>query len=233
MANRAGPQRALGTRGQTINADAWPYFDALLRAVVKETGANYDDLITEATRIWARQNYLYVNRNKPGFNPAWPPDDARAFHVAGNAVDFGAGAGYRGTPVQRALHRIGPTLGIFFEISNELWHGAFDKTRAPKTIPTTVAAKTATVITPEEPDMKLIQSPNRGIGVVGPGHAKVLTPEELPYAVRRYGYPSYIGNDREFDLEVAIHSGGVVPAADAAQAAAVLAKLEELQGAVS
>ena len=77
--------------------------------------------------------------------------------------------------------------------------------------------------------MKLIQSPGRGIGVVGPGHAKILTPEELPYAIKRYGYPAYIGNDREFDLEVTIHSGGIIPAADAAQTALVLAKLEELQ----
>ena len=130
--------------------------------------------------------------------------------------------------MQRALHRLGPPLGIFFEIAGELWHGAFDPRRAPKTIPSAVTTKVVAVPTPEEPDMKLIQSPGRGIGVVGPGHAKVLTPEELPYAVRRYGYPAYIGNDREFDLEVAIHSGGIIPAADAAQTAAVLAKLAEL-----
>lgn len=141
MANRPGPQRALGSRGQTINASSWPYFDALLRAVSARTGVNYDTLIVEGTRTYERQAFLYANRFKPGFNPAYPPDSPYAYHVAGDAVDFGAGAGTRGTPVQRALHELGPSFGIFFEVSNELWHGRCDLSRVPNLNPAGSGAK--------------------------------------------------------------------------------------------
>lgn len=138
-----GPQRALGSRGQTINADAWPYFDALIREVSRRTGASYDDLVVEALRTRARQSYLYdgyrFGRIDPStgrkFNPAYPPDSPYAYHVAGDAVDFGAGAGTRGTPVQKALHELGPLYGIFFEVASELWHGRSDPARRPSTIP--------------------------------------------------------------------------------------------------
>lgn len=133
MALTPGPQRALGSRGQTINAEAWPYFDGLIRAVMARCpGVSYDDLVVEATRTKARQAYLYANRNRPGFNPAYPPDSNLAYHVAGDAVDFGARAGTRGSPVQIALHQLGAAFGIFFEVKDELWHGRFDRRRAPK-----------------------------------------------------------------------------------------------------
>lgn len=135
MANRPGPQRALGSRGQTINVSTWPYFDALIRKVSAVTGVAYDTLIVEGTRTYERQKFLYENRNKPGFNPAYPPDSPYAYHVAGDAVDFGAGAGTRGTPVQKALHQYGPTFGIFFEVASELWHGRCDLNRVPNLDP--------------------------------------------------------------------------------------------------
>lgn len=150
MANRPGPQRALGSRGQTINASSWPYFDALLRAVSARTGVNYDTLIVEGTRTYERQAFLYANRFKPGFNPAYPPDSPYAYHVAGDAVDFGAGAGTRGTPVQRALHELGPSFGIFFEVSNELWHGRCDLSRVPNLNP---AGSGATPIENEDDEL--------------------------------------------------------------------------------
>lgn len=149
MANTPGPQRALGTHGQTINASSWPYFDALIRAVVARTGVNYDALVVEGTRTYARQSYLYdgyrYGRIDPStgrkFNPAYPPNSPLAYHVAGDAVDFGAGAGTRGTAVQRALHELGPRFGIFFEVSNELWHGRCDLARVPGTLPSGTGAK--------------------------------------------------------------------------------------------
>lgn len=152
MTNQPGPQRALGSRGQTINASAWPYFDGLIRKVSDVTGVSYDQIIVEGTRTYARQKFLYENRNKPGFNPAYPPDSPYAYHVAGDAVDFGAGAGTRGTPVQKALHQYGASFGIFFEVSNELWHGRCDLSRVPNLDP---AGSGATPIEPEDDDMPL------------------------------------------------------------------------------
>lgn len=62
---------------------------------------------------------------------------------------------------------------------------------------------------PEDTDMKLIQSTNRGIAVIGPGYFKQLTEEELPEAVVLYGMP-VVGNDRQFDLRRAIAVNGDV-----------------------
>lgn len=156
MANSPGPQRALGSRGQTINVSSWPYFDALLKKVSQVTGVSYDTLIVEGTRTRERQAFLYANRNKPGFNPAYPPDSPYAYHVAGDAVDFGAGAGTRGTPVQKALHQYGPSFGIFFEVSNELWHGRCDLRR----VPNLSGASSGAIVFPEseEDDMNEAQS---------------------------------------------------------------------------
>lgn len=164
MANKPGPQRALGSRGQTINASAWPYFDGLLRAVSARTKVSYDNLVVEATRTYARQDYLYKGyiqgRIDPStgrkFNPAYAPNSPYAYHVAGDAVDFGGGAGTRGTPVQRALHELGPSFGIFFEVSNELWHGRCDLRRAPNLS----GASGGAIVFPEdeEDDMNEAQS---------------------------------------------------------------------------
>lgn len=60
--------------------------------------------------------------------------------------------------------------------------------------------------TTQEPTMKLIQEASRGIAVVGPGYYHSLTPEELPYAIKLYGFPTVYGNPREFDLARAIHT---------------------------
>lgn len=136
MTLRPGPQRALGSRGQTINSDAWPYFDAFLLTVSAITGVPYDDLVLEGTRTAERQDYLYRNRNRPGFNPAWPSTSDNAFHMKGDALDVGAGAGRRGSLVQLTCHSLGPQFGIFFELDYELWHARFIKSRAPKTLPT-------------------------------------------------------------------------------------------------
>ncbi|GGL87769.1 hypothetical protein GCM10009706_28000 [Curtobacterium citreum] len=52
--------------------------------------------------------------------------------------------------------------------------------------------------------MKLIQSTNRGIAVVGPGYFRGLkNQEELQAATMAWGQP-VIGNDRQFDVWKAI-----------------------------
>ncbi|MET3637446.1 MULTISPECIES: hypothetical protein [Curtobacterium] len=52
--------------------------------------------------------------------------------------------------------------------------------------------------------MKLIQSTNRGIAIIGPGYFKGLSAgEEVTQAVNLWGSPT-IGNDRQFDVWKAI-----------------------------
>ncbi|MCJ1715036.1 hypothetical protein ACLBWP_14695 [Microbacterium sp. M1A1_1b] len=52
--------------------------------------------------------------------------------------------------------------------------------------------------------MKLIQSTNRGIAVVGAGYFRGLkNQEELQVAIKAWGQP-VTGNDREFDVWKAI-----------------------------
>ncbi|WP_433552357.1 peptidoglycan recognition protein family protein [Micromonospora zamorensis] len=66
-----------------------------------------------------------------------------------------------------------------------------------------------------ENDMKLIQSTNRGIALVGPGYFRVLTTnEEVQQAVLLVGNP-LIGNDRQFDLWRSIAFDGQVKAPSA------------------
>ncbi|GAA0959173.1 M15 family metallopeptidase [Frigoribacterium faeni] len=160
----AGPQVSIGN-GQTINATVAPYLAALTAAVLADpavVAAGITTLTyTEGTRTWARQNYLFVNQGKPGFNPAYSPDRP-SDHQWGNAIDFGSGAGYAGTPVQLALHRLGPIYGFSFPIKNELWHGVCDPATAqPLPAPTL----------PEEEDMidiLLLKAPQER-GIFGSG----------------------------------------------------------------
>ena len=56
--------------------------------------------------------------------------------------------------------------------------------------------------------MKLIQAPNRGIAIIGPGYYKSLSAgEEVTQAVNLWGNPT-IGNDRQFDVWRAIAQQG-------------------------
>lgn len=72
--------------------------------------------------------------------------------------------------------------------------------------------------------MRLIQSPARGIAVVGPGYFKSLNAEMLPVAVACWGNP-YVGNDRQFDLAKAIALQGVPAPLDPAEVAAAVVKV--------
>jgi len=119
MSNRPGPQASIGN-GQTLNADAAVYWHLLVAAVAAACGVWV--IATEGTRTWARQFYLWQNRNSPGFNPAWHPNDPLAFHVAGRCVDVGSGVGYLATLVSRAFYKLAGAYGFRATIAGEPWH---------------------------------------------------------------------------------------------------------------
>lgn len=119
MANRPGIQASIGN-GQTLNADAAVYWRLLVAAVALAVGVWV--VATEGTRTYARQLYLYVNRNRPGFNPAWSPDDPRAYHLSGRAVDVGSGVGYVATAVSKAFYRLAGLYGFRATVKGEPWH---------------------------------------------------------------------------------------------------------------
>ena len=174
MRDYAGPQVAIGN-GQTINATVKPYLDALTAAVLADPAviaAGLTSLVyTEGTRTWARQNYLFVNQDRPGFNAAYSPDRP-SDHQWGNAIDFGSGAGYAGTPVQLALHRLGPRYGFSFPISNELWHGVCDPATA-QPLPSQTPLK-------EDEHMSSIlylKVPSGERGIVGDGYQQAFKDE--------------------------------------------------------
>lgn len=65
----------------------------------------------------------------------------------------------------------------------------------------------------QEDDMAgLIQHKDRGIALIAPGYFKAVTPEELPIAVSRYGWPKIYDDSqvgaREFDLDVSLAVNG-------------------------
>jgi hypothetical protein len=119
MSNKAGPQASIGN-GQTLNADAAVYWHLLVAAVAAACGVWV--VATEGTRTYARQLYLWQNRNRPGFNPAWHPDDSRANHVAGRCVDVGSQVGYVLTLVSIAFYRLAGSYGFRATIPGEPWH---------------------------------------------------------------------------------------------------------------
>lgn len=119
MANTAGAQRSIGN-GQTMNADAAAYALALRALVFAMVGVWV--VFTEGTRTYDRQNYLYVNRTKPGFNPAWPPWSIFAYHMSGRAVDVGSEVGYVKTATSRAFYSVAGAYGFRPTVSGEPWH---------------------------------------------------------------------------------------------------------------
>jgi hypothetical protein len=119
MANTAARQAAIDN-GQTLNADAAIYWQALRVAVHALTGVWV--VATEGTRTYARQLYLWQNRNRPGFNPAWHPDSPYAYHLSGRAVDVGSGVGFILTLVSKAFYSIAGQYGFRATVPGEPWH---------------------------------------------------------------------------------------------------------------
>lgn len=119
MANRPGAQASIGN-GQTLNADAAIYWRLLVAAVFAACGVWV--IATEGTRTYARQMYLWTNRNRPGFNPAWHPDSPYAYHLSGRAVDVGSGVGFLATLVSIAFYRLAGLYGFRATVKGEPWH---------------------------------------------------------------------------------------------------------------
>lgn len=121
MANTSGPQAPIGN-GQTLNSDAARYYLALVALIALETGIAI--VATEGTRTYARQKYLYdgYRAGKAGFNPAWHPDNAQAYHLSGRAVDVGSGVGYLATLASKAFYARASRFGFRPSVPGEPWH---------------------------------------------------------------------------------------------------------------
>jgi hypothetical protein len=134
----AGVQVAVGN-GQTVNASVAPYVEAHRQAVLRHPlvrAAGITEVpVVEGTRTFARQLYLFVNQDMPGFNPAFSPERP-SDHQWGNAVDWGAMAGYRGSPVQIALEETAAEFDAECPYDYELWHYLYHgRTPLPGTPP--------------------------------------------------------------------------------------------------
>jgi hypothetical protein len=179
MANTAAAQADIGN-GQTLNADAAVYWRLLVAAVAAACGVWV--VATEGTRTYARQLYLWVNRNRPGFNPAWHPDDVRANHLSGRAVDVGSGVGYMATAVSRAFYALAGLYGFRAIVPGEPWHFEWRLewvSPAIRALATRPASTTPIPLTELGDQMiHLKGSANRGEALVGPGYAHSLNREE-------------------------------------------------------
>ena len=121
MANTSGLQASIGN-GQTMNADAAAYWNALVAEIFRDS--KYAIIATEGTRTYARQKYLYdgYRAGKPGFNPAWSPESPKAYHLSGRAVDVGSYVGYSNYPQYRAFRKFAGAYGFRETVAGEPWH---------------------------------------------------------------------------------------------------------------
>jgi hypothetical protein len=182
MANTAGVQASIGN-GQTLNADAARYWLALVAVIYRLHGIVIDP--TEGTRTKERQGYLYANRNRPGFNPAWPADSPFAYHVSGRAVDVGSGVGYLATIASQVFYAMAGLYGFRPTVKGEPWH--FEWRAEWVGISLEVAAVVQRII-PTNPTttkgdtmIHLKGSGKRGEALIGPGYYHSLTGEEAKY----------------------------------------------------
>lgn len=165
MANTATTQAPIGN-GQTLNADAARYWNALVDDLEERTGTRV--VATEGTRTYARQKDLYdgyINgRIDPTtgrrYNPAWNPDSPRANHLAGRAVDVGSGVGYVDTDISKAFYAICRAYGFDDTVDGEPWHFEwFDHLISPtvrRRVEAHAAGLTPTPILVKELDMPVI-----------------------------------------------------------------------------
>jgi len=183
MANTSLAQLTLANSGrQSMNADAAKYFNALVAKIKADTGITI--VATEGTRTYARQKELYdgyrAGRIDPTtgkrYNPAWSPDDPRANHLSGRAVDVGSGVGYVSTPAARAWRALATAYGFRETVAGEPWHFEWRSDWVAVTLPTTPAANSEE----DEDEMSapaLIQHETTkalsAIGVEGSGVVKI------------------------------------------------------------
>ena len=210
MANTAAAQAAIGN-GQTLNADAARYWTALTARIQTDHGLTI--LATEGSRQYARQKYLYdgyrAGRVDPmtgkRFNPAWSPDDPRANHLSGRAVDVGSSVGYVATNASRVFYALAGQYGFLPTVKGEPWHFEWRADWVGVSLETAVVAKSIIPAphSPTEDDfmIHLKGSAKRGEALVGPGHYHSLTPEEARYvSLVATSEIDARGNDRLFDL---------------------------------
>lgn len=119
MANTSLAQASIGN-GQTMNTDAARYYNALVEKIKAETGISI--VATEGTRTYARQKYLYDLYRAGKGNPAWSPDDSRAYHLSGRAVDVGSSVGYVNTAAAKAWRARCLAYGFRETVAGEPWH---------------------------------------------------------------------------------------------------------------
>lgn len=204
MANTAAAQSSIGN-GQTMNADAAVYWHLLVAAVAAATGVWV--VATEGTRTYARQLYLWQNRNRPGFNPAWHPDDARAYHLSGRAVDVGSQVGYVATLISAVFYRLAGAYGFRATVPGEPWHFEW---RREWVHPTAVVVAQLT-LTPIRLDsmIHLRGSARRGEALVAAGYGHSLNHEEAAQApVVADKTIDATKNDRMFDIVWAMCTQG-------------------------
>lgn len=119
MANTSGPQASIGN-GQTMNYDAARYWNAMVAEIYLKTGISI--VPTEGTRTWNRQNELYQLYRAGRGNPAWSPNDARAYHLSGRAVDVGSSVGFVNTNNARVFRAYAGMYGFRETVHGEPWH---------------------------------------------------------------------------------------------------------------
>jgi hypothetical protein len=182
VANTAAAQASIGN-GQTMNADAARYWVALVAAVAAFCGVS--PVATEGTRTYARQMFLWVNRNKPGFNPAWHPDSPYAYHLSGRAVDVGSGVGFLATVVSVAFYKLAGLYGFRPTVKGEPWHFEWRREWVGISLETADVTKVIISNTPdpsEEDDMaqhQLIKTPINGKDATGGIYRWLVNPNDF------------------------------------------------------
>jgi len=157
MANTSGPQSSIGN-GQTLNTDAARYWLALVERIAREHKITI--VPTEGTRVYARQKYLYdgyrAGRIDPStgrrFNPAWSPDDRRAYHLSGRAVDVGSSVGYVTTLASQVFYSLAGQYGFRPTVQGEPWHFEWSATWVGISLEVAATVKQTIPATPSEED---------------------------------------------------------------------------------
>lgn len=144
--------------------------------------------LNEGYRTLDGQRY-WKAQEAAGGNEAAPV--GRSNHGLGQAIDFERSYIPEGSVKLQWLRDTAATYG-FARYAGERWHFDYIRAYTPVTQPTTPKRK--------DSDMILIQSPGRGIAVIGPNYYRSLAAgEELDCALAAWGNPIG-GNDRQFDV---------------------------------
>ena len=154
MANTSGPQASIGN-GQTMNADAAKYYNALIRKIASETGMQI--VATEGTRTYARQRELYNLYLAGRGNPAWSPDSPYAYHLSGRAVDVGSGVGFSSNPAYGVWRKYCGPYGFRETVKGETWHFEWRAEWVSVVLGEAASGTPVEVPLPKDEDMKYIK----------------------------------------------------------------------------